>query len=124
MDLIVLPVHLGSHWCCAAINFKKKRIEYYDSLHGNNPTAFRLLRAYLEEESMDKLKKPFDLNGWTDYSPKDIPAQQNGYDCGVFTCMYAEYTSRQEPFDFEQEHMPYLRNRMMYEILSKRLLIS
>lgn len=37
MDKVILPVHLGIHWCCAAINFEKKQTEYYDSLGGANP---------------------------------------------------------------------------------------
>ncbi|KAJ3333854.1 SUMO1 sentrin specific peptidase 1, partial [Kappamyces sp. JEL0680] len=35
-DFIIIPVHMGMHWCCSVINFRLKRFEYYDSLHGNN----------------------------------------------------------------------------------------
>jgi sentrin-specific protease 1 len=45
------------------------------------------MREYLEKESMDKKKKPFDTSEWTDFMPKDCPVQNNGYDCGVFTCL-------------------------------------
>ncbi|KAK9659893.1 hypothetical protein K7432_018327 [Basidiobolus ranarum] len=120
-DYIIIPVHLGMHWVCAIINFVQKRIEYYDSMHGNNPQCFQLLRHYLEEESLDKLGQPFDLSDWIDYAPKNIPSQQNGFDCGVFTCMFAEYISRNEPFDFNQKHMKYIRRRMIWEIIQKHL---
>lgn len=36
LDYVFVPVHLGVHWCLAAINFKKRRTEYYDSLGGEN----------------------------------------------------------------------------------------
>lgn len=36
LDVVIIPVHLGMHWVCSAINFKQKRVEYYDSLHGSN----------------------------------------------------------------------------------------
>ncbi|KAI9595613.1 hypothetical protein BDF19DRAFT_58982 [Syncephalis fuscata] len=81
-DFLIIPVHLGVHWCCAIINFRKKRIEYYDSLFGSNRRCFTLLRDYLEQESLDKKKCSFDQSGWQDYEAKDIPGQANGYDCG------------------------------------------
>ena len=35
-DKVIIPVHLGNHWCMAIINFKDKRLEYYDSLGGGD----------------------------------------------------------------------------------------
>ena len=32
IQLIVAPVHLGSHWVCIAADLSKKVISYYDSL--------------------------------------------------------------------------------------------
>lgn len=25
-DLLILPIHLGNHWCCAVIDFQEKKI--------------------------------------------------------------------------------------------------
>ena len=45
------------------------------------------------------------------------PQQENGYDCGVFTCQFLESLSRgEESFIFTQKDMPYLRRRMIWEI--------
>ena len=30
-DLILVPVHLGMHWCLATIDLKRKAVFYYDS---------------------------------------------------------------------------------------------
>lgn len=41
----MIPVHVqGCHWTCACINFKKKRIEYYDSMadHGFRHEVFEV----------------------------------------------------------------------------------
>jgi sentrin-specific protease 1 len=54
---------------------------------------------------------------------KGIPQQKNGYDCGVFVCMFAEYLSRNESFDFDQKHMDYFRRKITYEIVHNKLLI-
>lgn len=44
------------------------------------------------------------------------PQQENGFDCGVFTCQFLETLSRGESFKFSQKNMPYLRRRMIWEI--------
>ena len=46
----------------------------------------------------------------------------NGSDCGMFACKFAEYLSRDAALSFTQEHMPYFRRRMVYEIVTKTLL--
>lgn len=43
-DLILLPIHLGMHWCLATIDFNNKQIGYYDSLKGNNQKCLTTLR--------------------------------------------------------------------------------
>ncbi|KAL1915170.1 uncharacterized protein VTP21DRAFT_7651 [Calcarisporiella thermophila] len=122
LDYVLIPIHLGMHWCCAVINLRRKRFEYYDSLHGSNPQCFQLLREYLDLEHKDKKGCIIDLSDWEDLQPKNIPGQRNGYDCGVFTCTFAEYVSREAPFDFDQRHMKYIRRRMIYEIVSCSLM--
>ncbi|KAH3692800.1 sentrin-specific protease 1-like [Dreissena polymorpha] len=122
VDYIIVPVHLGMHWCLAVINFKKKEIQYYDSMGGTNQKCLNLLKTYLCDESKEKKKKDFDLNGWNTVTMKDIPQQMNGSDCGMFTCKFADYITREAPITFTQQHMPYFRRRMVYEIVTGKLL--
>ena len=53
---------------------------------------------------------------------KDIPQQENGSDCGMFTCKFAEYLSRDADISFSQDDMPYFRKRMVYEIVRADLM--
>lgn len=122
MDLILIPVHLGMHWCLAVIDFKKKQFVYYDSLRGNNMQCLMALKGYLQDESKDKKKVDYDAEDWDMIMPKDIPEQMNGCDCGVFMCKYAEYKSRQVDFTFTQSNMGYFRKRMICEIINKKLM--
>ncbi|KJH52850.1 hypothetical protein DICVIV_00895 [Dictyocaulus viviparus] len=46
----------------------------------------------------------------------------NGSDCGVFACKFAEFASRRAPIVFTQQHMPYYRQRMVYELVEQKLL--
>jgi sentrin-specific protease 1 len=123
-DLILLPIHLGMHWCMAAIDFRSRTILYYDSLHGSNKQCLSVLRDWIANESKDKLKYDFDFTGWTLSCPKDIPAQQNGYDCGVFALVFAEHLSRDSPFNFSQSNMLYWRDRISYEIITGNFIES
>lgn len=121
-DLILVPVHLGVHWCLAVIDFRHSTIRYYDSMGGQNPKCLEALRKYLQEESRDKKQKELDLSDWTYETVKDIPQQMNGSDCGMFALKYAEYITRDAKITFEQLNMPYFRRRMVYEILTNKLL--
>jgi len=121
-DIIIIPVHLQMHWCLAIIDFERKEIRYYDSMGGNNQKCLNALRTYLEEEHKDKKKSSFDFDGWNFECVKDIPQQMNGSDCGMFTCKFAEYVTRRADINFTQEHMPYFRRRMIYEILTLQLM--
>uniref|UniRef100_A0ABM5FPC8 Sentrin-specific protease 1 isoform X2 n=1 Tax=Pogona vitticeps TaxID=103695 RepID=A0ABM5FPC8_9SAUR len=124
VDILLVPVHLGVHWCLAVIDFRKKNITYFDSMGGSNSEACRILLQYLKQESLDKKRKEFDTNGWMLFSKRsqEIPQQMNGSDCGMFTCKYADCISKDKPINFTQQHMPYFRKRMVWEILHRKLL--
>ncbi|VDM39948.1 unnamed protein product, partial [Toxocara canis] len=121
-DLLLLPVHLGAHWCLAVVDFPKKRVDYYDSMGGENRQCLIAIANYLGDEMNDKKKRRFDLTGWKLVTRDDIPQQMNGSDCGMFTCKFAEFASRRAEISFTQEHMPYYRRRMVYEICRKKLM--
>jgi sentrin-specific protease 1 len=121
-DLIVVPIHLGVHWCLAIIDFRNKSIGYYDSMGSPNYKCLQVLKQYLYEESIDKKKITFDFLDWNFECIKDIPQQMNGSDCGVFSCMFAEYVCANRDLNFSQEQMPYFRNKMVFEILTTQIL--
>ncbi|XP_071588938.1 LOW QUALITY PROTEIN: sentrin-specific protease 1 [Heliangelus exortis] len=124
VDLLLVPIHLGVHWCLAVVDFRKKTITYYDSMGGINSEACRILLQYLKQESLDKKRKELDTNGWALLSKKsqEIPQQMNGSDCGMFACKYADCITKDKPINFTQQHMPYFRKRMAWEILHRKLL--
>ncbi|XP_076382199.1 sentrin-specific protease 1 [Megalopta genalis] len=121
-DLIVIPIHLDIHWCMSIIDFRDKSVRYYDSMGSNNMKCLSALRQYLEDESLDKKKQPYDTSNWKLECAKNIPQQMNGSDCGVFSCMFAEYICANKKITFTQQDMPYFRNKMVYEILKSKLL--
>ncbi|KAM9785494.1 LOW QUALITY PROTEIN: sentrin-specific protease 1 [Neosynchiropus ocellatus] len=123
-DILLVPVHLGVHWCLSVVDFRRKAVTYFDSMGGNNDAACQLLFDYLQQESKDKKGQPLDTSGWKLHSKKrnEIPQQMNGSDCGMFTCKYADYITKDRPITFTQKHMPYFRRRMVWEIVHHELL--
>lgn len=123
-DLIIVPIHLGVHWCMAIIDMRDRSIRYYDSMGNSNERCLQALRNYLEAEHLDKKKSKFDTSDFILECPKDIPQQMNGSDCGMFSCMTAEFYSRDVKLNYSQEQMPYFRKKMVYEILQGELMIK
>lgn len=97
LNNIIIPINISnSHWTIACINFPNQRIEFLDSM-GNPGTIFinNLLR-YLDDEHKNKLGHPLpNIRNWSLIPGNaNIPQQPNSYDCGVFSCIYAEALSR------------------------------
>lgn len=65
LDLVLLPVHLGMHWCMACIDMRQRKIVYYDSLGGCNDPCLKLLADYLVQEAGEKKRRAFDTSAWT-----------------------------------------------------------
>ncbi|XP_059148626.1 sentrin-specific protease 1-like isoform X2 [Physella acuta] len=122
MKHIIIPVHLGMHWCLCMVNIKEKSITYYDSMGGKNNSCLKAVFNYLKDERIAKNQTPLVEKEWKAQHAENNPHQMNGGDCGMFMCKYAEYITRDKPITFTQEDMPYFRKRMVYEILTQKLL--
>ena len=121
-SLILIPVHLGTHWCLATIDIEAKTFGYYDSMNGSAKGAFKAISSYLQLEHLAKKGSALDLSKWEQINTQNIPQQLNGSDCGMFLCKFAEYLSRRAEFTFSQSNMPYFRKRMVYEISKNDIL--
>ncbi|XP_077534570.1 sentrin-specific protease 1-like [Haemaphysalis longicornis] len=123
-DILLVPLHCTLHWCLAAVDFRKRSIAYYDSLvsKGNKWQYLFQLQDYLGDESQGKKSTAMEGDDWTLGNAEDLPKQENTSDRGVFMCPYSECLSRDAPVAFGQQHMPYFRKCMVYEILHKALL--
>lgn len=121
MKMIIVPINIMStHWAVAVIDNNAKTIGYYDSLSSNgNIKAVELLDLYMEKEC-ERLLVPF--TSYLLLPNIKTPQQQNGYDCGVFTCTVARYVAEHQPLAFSQKDMSTFRRRMAYEIVNKSLM--
>jgi len=122
MDLILIPVHLGMHWCLAVIDLRKLGVFYFDSMGGNNENCLQELLQYLKDEHREKKGTNLNMKRYSTKIVKNIPQQLNGSDCGVFSCKFAEFLSRDASISFSQKDMPHFRRRMIWEIAGDTLL--
>lgn len=117
---MLIPLHLGNHWCVVCVDFVEKSIKYYDSLHGSNKGCLNTILNYLKEEHKNKKNVELDCSEWKLEEPYG-PTQLNSYDCGAFACVTAEYLARDAELDFTQKDMPDLRLKICYEIFVNSL---
>lgn len=116
-DKIVVPIHLPAHWTLAVINLRDQQFEYYDSMGGVDSEVFELLSRFIEDEAKEKSGVELDTREWRRLFARDIPHQKNGSDCGVFAITYGDFCSKDVPFRFSQEDMPFFRRRIVADVM-------
>ncbi|EPS73592.1 hypothetical protein M569_01169, partial [Genlisea aurea] len=117
-EKIFVPIHKEVHWCLAIINKKEKKFQYLDSLRGTDRHVLNVLSRYTVDEAKDKTGQDIDISSWEHEFVSDLPAQENGFDCGMFMIKYVDFHSRRDAgLCFSQEHMEYFRRRTAKEIL-------
>ncbi|KAF2143663.1 uncharacterized protein K452DRAFT_195382, partial [Aplosporella prunicola CBS 121167] len=84
-EAVFIPICEHHHWRLLIISGTRRRIEYFDSLHGNAEPFIRTAHEWV----MASLGKLYKEEEWTIVRDHNSPRQQNGSDCGVFACMTA-----------------------------------
>ncbi|KAF8772799.1 hypothetical protein HU200_005390 [Digitaria exilis] len=117
-DKIFVPIHKEVHWCLAVINIRDKKFQYLDSLGSMDMKVLRVLARYFVDEVKDKSGQQIDALSWKQEGVKNLPLQENGWDCGMFMLKYIDFYSRDMDLIFGQKHMRYFRRRTAKEILN------
>ena len=104
---------------------EKKRIEIFDSMGGSGRVYLDALFQYIKDEHMAKKGSPLPDEDQWELVPtqRDTPRQRNGYDCGVFTCMFADFVSKDCPLIFNQDHINQCRHRIALSILNGKAIM-
>jgi hypothetical protein len=122
LDKVIFAVNISQrHWGCAAVFIQLKRIQYYDSMHYDGMFWLEGIFKYLQDEHLDK--KNVQLPNKEEWKlipcQNSCPMQENGYDCGVFTCAFADFLSSGMELRFDQSYVTELRNRIALSILKE-----
>ncbi|XP_008179339.1 sentrin-specific protease 1-like [Acyrthosiphon pisum] len=114
--------NIPPHWILVVVDINHNQITGYDSLKKSNLVAYRDdVLKYLEEEHLGKLGESLPIDNWEKVQGEN-PYQENGIDCGVYVCIFAEYISRDVAFNFDQDFMAGFRKLMAYELCTKQLI--
>ena len=121
MDKIFIPVNISNnHWTMAVIFVVKKEMHYYDSQSGSGMKYLLALQQWFKDEAKDKKSvEDLDTSDWKLLDrEQEVPQQANGYDCGVFSIMCADFLSDDLPIDsYSQSEMPAFRVKIGCSIL-------
>ena len=131
LDKVFIPVNINNtHWTMIVVYIQLKRIHYYDSMNG--PGIDRYLKhvfRWLKDESKEKYRNRYAVEDiqWQLIEQEDnVPQQENGWDCGVFSILAADFLSDNIPLEdsYSQSEVYELeyRKRICAAILRGKLL--
>ena len=119
-DKIACPINVDdAHWCCAYIDFTAREIKCYDPYQNARP-AHAATAANVAAHVLRCRGESTDLSSWTVDENAAGPMQvDNDIDCGVFVTCYlmCEAMGINHHRVFRQEDMPFIRDRLAYELL-------
>lgn len=91
LSVVYVPINVKNiHWIIAEIHIELKVVSVYDSLGEQHDEHLGLIFKFLQDEYRMTYNSEMNLNEWSivSYGMEHIPKQTNGYDCGVFICMF------------------------------------
>jgi len=123
-DILLIPNHLGNHWCLTVVDVRSGDITVYDSFKslGLSKDCASNVKKYLEHEHRRRRGTRLPSKFRVTEEP-NVPQQVGGIDCGVFACRFAEAISRDGPLDFCQRDISHFRTLMKWELMSQTILL-
>ncbi|KAI1702653.1 ubiquitin-like-specific protease ESD4 [Ditylenchus destructor] len=128
-ETVLVPAHInGNHWGMIIVDATNKTLTMMDSLNGGAgsstktrilETAKKLIGQLSPGVSFKKFLPQLSPASWTVTEKMDVPQQRNGVDCGVFSLAYAIFAARGEKPKFSQQHIPYFRRKIAYDLLNQ-----
>lgn len=126
LKMLYIPINRdGCHWFGAAIYMDEKKIQIFDSCGYHHCHSFYL---HILQELMNYIHRNMNSNSRRRPPPPQwehitcqpgTPRQLNGHDCGVFTCIYADFLASNRPLTFHQMHIDRCRNLIALSMITK-----
>ena len=124
-----VPVNIpGQHWFLIIVDFASAEIGAFDS---NAVKTSRMqylynVQRYLNDEWEENKKKRHENKirpRWRicDVDVSNNNLQENGFDCGVFTCMFMYFSVMSWPFVIDQAHIDKCRPHLALSFLRQNL---
>ena len=118
LDFIFFPINFVDHWAFVVVFVYQKKIKLFDSIKNygrtvNGHCVCDDVRQFLTTTNVISDADEFE---WQAEYP-ETPQQNDGYNCGVYTCQLAKQISRGQQLIINERDIPYLRKEMVVEIV-------
>ena len=121
---VYVPVGQPQHWGLLEINIDTRTVGYIDSLRSGEDKYIIAMQRYmvqLEEEVRGesrvwwgRITVPANARGGEETAMYRVPRQENGNDCGIFVCAFADMLERDGDIkQVTQSSMPEARRRLL-----------
>jgi sentrin-specific protease 1 len=121
---LFIPINMGgTHWQVIVAFMQEHRIQMYDSMGRGGRESLRIVMQYIQDEHQKKKGIPLPSgDSWTlvDTS-SDTPSQRNGFDCGVFLCLFVDFISINSVLLFSQEDVHHVRQRLALSLAKGKI---
>ena len=114
LHMLMFPIHIVNHWIVAVVNFRRKRIEMYDSMRTCRLDKLEELLKVLKGEA-ERLEEAVDFTCWALVNGLS-PTQRNNDDCGMFACTTAVYLAQNLVLDYTQGDIWLFRLKMVRDL--------
>jgi Ulp1 family protease len=102
------------HWVLYVVDTENKKITLYDSLRTPRGGYTYCLQEI--QHGLSDISQEWEYyENYPEYG--NVPQQDNAYDCGVFTCMNANYLGLDLVMDYTKDDIEYFRGRIVSEIM-------
>jgi hypothetical protein len=118
-DKLFIPININNtHWTLGVVYIQLKKIVYYCSVHGKGGKYLEGLKRWIKDSYLHYGIRDEDWSQWTFDEDRKCPRQTDGYSCGVFVCMFADFLMDNLPLDFTaSDAKVYFRSKIGIDIL-------
>ena len=124
-DKIFFPINIhNQHWTLLVLFDQQKKICYYDSMTGDGQRYLDAIMEWVKDTGQYSTKPQVHVEKkeWDLIHVSDLPQQGNGYDCGMFLCMFSDFLSDDVPLNvFSQADMEHFRQKIGTDIIRGNL---
>jgi Ulp1 family protease len=120
--LLLTLCSLASHIIHYILHYIHCYTLLYYSMGGRGSSYTEALEQWLDDEHAARKGCECAIEWELVPTLPTVPQQSNGSDCGVFSCMFADYISEDLSLQFSQADMPHFRQRLALQILRKQAL--
>lgn len=133
---LYFPVNHGLHWVLIVVDLEERVVTLLDSMRKKgvaleddaDKTYYQLMQHVAkwvdDEGESTQWEHRFHSKPWSYVASDEHPRQDNTWDCGVYTLIFADYHSQNRAFNFGAVAMTRLRKMILNSLRNQALAAS